>query len=204
MEFPDLEAPIKGASVQLLQNWCSLWADLLHVDMVLHGRQQLADDASLLFVRRALWESAVIAYGRTVSGGSRQLQVRELLPLMGDDAAACHEDAMRWRNKHVAHRQDRARELLTTHAVLDPVARGVTGIRVRVAPALGPEDDGGELATRLQAHVHTLRNLVWEQRIRPLEAEVIAAYAGDVEALSKLAKPVTDPQAFCLTINPSG
>ncbi|MGN6188716.1 MAG: hypothetical protein ACTHOE_07440 [Conexibacter sp.] len=205
MTSSDLEAPVKGDSVHKLRNWCSLWADLLHVDMVLHGRDQFsADDARLVFVRRALWEGAVIAYGRTVGPSSRQLQVTELLPLLGEEAEACHHDVLQWRNRHVAHRQDRARELLTAHAVLDPEARRVTGIRVRVAPSVAPEDDGGELAERLRAHVYELRNLVWEQRIRPLEAEAIAACASDVEVLCRLARPVSGPRSFALTIDPSG
>lgn len=47
-----------------LRKWGSLWLDLLHAEMVLHERQGLPDTPTNAFTPRALWESAVIAYGR--------------------------------------------------------------------------------------------------------------------------------------------
>ena len=61
-----VDAPVSGDAVVRVESWCSLWADLLHVDMVLLAREGLAQDPRNLFARRALWDGAVIAYGRTV------------------------------------------------------------------------------------------------------------------------------------------
>jgi hypothetical protein len=61
MSTNEVEAPVEGNTVVELQDWASLWADLLHVDMALHARDQLPNEAANLFARRALWEGAVVA-----------------------------------------------------------------------------------------------------------------------------------------------
>ena len=97
-----VDAPVSGDAVVRVESWCSLWADLLHVDMVLLAREGLAQDPRNLFARRALWEGAVIAYGRTVKPGRRQVLLRNLLDELLAEANRCHDDVMRWRDKHVA------------------------------------------------------------------------------------------------------
>ena len=202
----ELEAPIQGHSVDELKDWSSLWGDLLHVDMVLLAREGLPNDGPSLFARRALWEAAVVAYGRTAISGRRQQQVGELVRILGHDAEKCHEEGMAWRNQHAAHRVDLAREKVDVRAILDPEPLRVKRIGIRVSPVLGPEDEGGALAARFQTHVKGLRDLTFDQRIRPLERIVIEECAGDIESLLQDAKPAEAPavKGLSIDISPSG
>jgi hypothetical protein len=190
--------------VSELEDWSSLWGDLLHVDMLLLARQQFADEARNVFARRGLWEAAVTAYGRTSTGGQRQKQIHELVKELGEEATRCLAAAMKWRDKHAAHRVDPKREKVEVRVILDPDERRVKRVAIRVAPTLGPEEEEDELATTLANHVKTLRDLVWEQRLAPLEHEVIAAYESDVERLlarAALVAPATT--GFAIDISPS-
>jgi len=120
METQDLAAAVKGQAADALADWASLWADLLHVDMTLHARAELTNDAEHLFVRRALWEAAVISYGRRANTGRRRQRLTELVEAEGAAAQACHRDVVAWRDRHVAHRVDRLRERVQVAAILDP------------------------------------------------------------------------------------
>src|SRR5436305_2020122 len=97
----EVEARITGDRVETLKNWASVWGDLLHVDMVLHARDGIPEHPANLFARRALWEGAVIAYGRTAKAGRRQVLIKELLDALGEDAKRIHRDVLEWRDKHV-------------------------------------------------------------------------------------------------------
>jgi hypothetical protein len=199
----ELEAPVTGASVVQLRSWSSLWADLLHVDMALHARDQLPENPTNLFVRRALWEGAVVAYGRTAKTGSRQVLIKDLLDALGPSAQRCHDEVMKWRDKHVAHRQDRSRETVTARAIVDADDHRLVAVRVRVSPATG-EEDGGQLVSAFKRHIKLLRDMTWEQRIRPLEAQIIAEYADRIDTLLAGARANTIPLGyFNIDINPS-
>jgi hypothetical protein len=82
--------------------------------------------------------------------------------------------------------------------------RRIKRVGVRVAPTLGPEEEGTDLAPRFKKLVEALRNATWEQRIAPLEARVMDAYSGDVDALLSKAKPVSAAPGFAIDISPSG
>lgn len=206
MTFNELEAPVTGQRVVELQDWSSLWGDLLHVNMLLLARDQLPHEASNLFARRGLWEAAVIAYGRTAMSGRRQQQIGELVSILGSDAKECHDEVMTWRNQHAAHQVDRSREKTEVRAILDPGQRRIKRIAIRVAPALGPEEEPGALEERFQKHVKALRDLAWEQRIRPLERRVIEECTGEIDALLGIAEPPATPpsKGFSIDISPSG
>lgn len=78
-------------------------------------------------------------------------------------------------------------------------------LNVRVAPALGPEEEAGDLVQRFEGHVKALRDRVWEERLPALEQEVLESYADRVEDLVAVAKPLTTAQnPFAIDINPSG
>jgi hypothetical protein len=202
MQPSELESRISGPAALKLKSWSSLWADLLHVDMVLDAYAQVPDHPTNLFVRRALWEGAVAAYGRTATTGSRQLQINELLEALGPDARRCHDDVMRWRNKHVAHRQDRQRETVTASAVIDSHHGRVRGVRIRVSPATGPEEDGSNLLPRFRDHIRTLRDLTWEQRLRPFEAQVLAECGPQFQRLLETATAPSEPDgSFSIQID---
>jgi hypothetical protein len=198
----ELEASISGKRVVELTSWASLWGDLLHVDMALHALQQTEDKAQNVFARRALWEGAVIAYGRTAKAGRRQVLVRDLIAAVGGEAASVHDHVLQWRDKHVAHRQDASREAVKAWAVVDAGARRAVGVHLRIAPATVPEDD---FIDSFQRHVFALRNAAWAQRIVPLEREVLADYPVPANALMERAGRPTPPvpKGFAFDVYPS-
>ncbi len=178
-----VEALVSGTTVDQLRDWASLWSDLLHVGQVLHTLDLTPANLDNVFTRRALWESAVIAYGRMATKRGRKVRFVELLATLGDDAVQCHKRVMKWRDRHIAHRQDPSRETISTHAVIAPELRRMLSIRIRVAPAIGPEQDGEALIPLFQQHVFALRNIIWEQRLGKIGAQVIAEYATKVDQL---------------------
>lgn len=199
----DLEALVTGDIVSRLQDWASLWADLLLVDMALHYRDSLPDVPTNLFARRALWEGAVVAYGRTIKIGRRQALIRDLLDDLGPGAKECHDDVIAWRDRHIAHRVDASRETVTTHAVIDPDGPRVVGVHIRVSPATEPDQEGGQLVATFQGHIKVLRDLAWEQRLQPLETEVVEHYMSKLDSLIATASPPESSTAFSVNIRPS-
>ncbi|WP_182865551.1 hypothetical protein [Mycobacteroides abscessus] len=120
-----------------LGKWSSLWADLIHVNMVLAVRTQFADVGPNVFHRRALWESAVVSYGRmVVSEKRRNVDYEELLrAARGDRGVDFHETLMEWRHDHVAHRRSRALETVAVYAdyILTSSTRSGPLCRLRAA-----------------------------------------------------------------------
>src|SRR3954453_23931319 len=99
MRMRELEASISGKRVVELTSWASLWGALLHVDMALRALQQMEGKPDKVFARRALWEGAVIAYGRTAKAGRRQVLIKDLIAAVGGEAASVHEHVLQWRDK---------------------------------------------------------------------------------------------------------
>jgi hypothetical protein len=131
---------LTGLNVTYLQRWASAWGDLHAADMALFERRELDDSkAANLYLRRALWESAIASCGRC--GFSNKKRKIPLTGCLDRDRrgrrAAVHERLMDWRHNHVAHR-DRA-ELESVEAVLT-YARGHGAPDV---PQSGAEHRGG-------------------------------------------------------------
>ncbi|WP_197481802.1 hypothetical protein RBB84_02025 [Rhodococcus sp. D-6] len=142
-----------------LRKWASLWADLLHVDMTLLGLRETPNTPSTVFVRRSLWEAAVIAYGRmTMSNRGRKVDFDDLLSVAGDRET--HDRILGWRHGHVAHRRRGEFEKVDLVEQFDD-AGALVKIEVVVAPAIGPV--GGDLVQRFAAHIHELRTTLWER-----------------------------------------
>jgi hypothetical protein len=202
----DLKVRIEDPSVAELLDWASLWGDLLHVDMVLLAREGIDVAAPNLFIRRALWESAVISYGRTATSGRRQSQIEELLTLLSPDERSFHQEVMAWRNQHVAHRVDLSREQAEAIAIIHPEAPSIKAIQIRVNPVLGPEDEDDDLANRFKKYIEVLRNLAWTQKMAPLEQKAIEENSANVGNLitEGLAPAETDDRGFYIDIDPTG
>lgn len=207
MQSPVLFAPISGPSTAQLESWAGLWGDLLHVDMVLQYRTGLAPDKPAeVFARRALWEGAVIAYGRTFKSGRRKVVLKDLIERIGGNAPQIHDEITRWRDRHVAHRVDQDRETVGTTAEIDPDGPRIIQLRVGVAPATGPDAEGDDLVSRFHPYVETLRNVVWAERIDPLAAQAVREIGVDGLAalMNNAAEPPPTPSArFEITIRPS-
>lgn len=158
-----------------LGKWASLWADLIHVDMVLAARKGVADVAANVFHRRALWESAIVSYGRmAVSEKRRNVDYEELLrAARSDRGVEFHETLMGWRHDHVADRKSRDLETVTVYAdYLDTEPDVLDSIRASVSPWGGPADDSS-LTVEFGEHVKTLRSTLWDQYLSPI-GELIA------------------------------
>lgn len=153
----------------------SLWTDLIHVDMVLLARTEVPDVAANVFHRRALWESAIVSYGRmAVSEKRRNVDYEELLrAARGDRGVEFHETLMGWRHDHVAHRKSRSLESVAVYAdYLDEAPDVLDSIRVSVSPSGGPADDS-PLVVEFCEHIKTLRDKLWEKYLAPV-GELIA------------------------------
>ena len=82
--------------------------------------------------------------------------------------------------------------------------RRVTRINIRVAPALGPEDEADDLVRRFETHVRSLRDRIWEVHFRSLEQQALEANADRIDHLLAVAQPLTVATGFAIDIDPSG
>lgn len=147
----------------------------------------------------------MISYGRTANTGRRRQHLTDLVSALGVDAERCHRDVMTWRNRHVAHRVDRLRESVEVEAIIDPTECRLKRLHIRVAPALGPKEEGDDLVQRFESHVKALRDRLWQERFPTLEQEVLEDHADGVEDLLPIAQPLRAAQShFAIDINPSG
>lgn len=190
----ELWGTLTGLKVTYAQRWCSVWADLLFADMALMYRSELDDaKAATMFHRRALWESAVVSYGRcAVSDQKRKVPFEDFVrEVTGGDGLALHERIMDWRHGHVAHRKRSEFESIeTVLAYANPPAHP-TALRLLLGIDLGPKNDD-ELVVAFQSHVKTLRDAIYEQRIAPLGLEIIDDYNAGLVARPAQLHPARD------------
>jgi hypothetical protein len=180
---------LTGLNVTFAQRWCSAWGDLLSADMVLNARLGLANTPANLFQRRALWESAVACYGRLiVSDQKRKIPFKEFVEeITGVDGLAIHERIMDWRQGHVVHRTDAEFESIETVLAFAQGSAAPTGLHIVLGTDLGPEDDS-EFVVSFREHVKTLRDAIYEKRLRPLGVSII-------EDLNKGRITLSEPRA---------
>ncbi|QNJ91216.1 hypothetical protein HZU40_23785 [Mycolicibacterium fluoranthenivorans] len=155
--------------------WSSLWADLIHIDMVLAARSEVPNVPANVFHRRGLWESAIVSYGRmAVSERRRKLDHEDLLrAARGDRGVEFHEVLMGWRHDHVAHRLSQDLETVTVCVDYpDEQPDVLDSIRVFVSPSGGPVDDS-PFVVEFREHAKALRDALWEKYLAP-PAEMIA------------------------------
>jgi hypothetical protein len=172
-----------------LGKWASLWFDLLHVDVVLGDRLNTPDKPSTAFTRRALWESAVISYGRMeASTKKRNLTHLDLLKAAGGEKAVeLHTEIMRWRNDHVAHRLSRDFESAAVFAdYSDGEGAEPDTLTLTVSTWAGPKDNSA-LVVEFREHVKRLRDTLWAEYLAPI-GEAIA------RRLRTEPSPVTESQ----------
>ncbi|MEU4710855.1 hypothetical protein AB0G00_30950 [Nocardia salmonicida] len=116
---------LDSVDTNVLRKWCSAWLDLTHTDSVLLERLKTPDASPNLFLRRGLWEAAVVSYGRVgPSHQRRKIDLDALFLASGDSGASdFHNVISKWRHGHVTHRADTAFEtvdaLLSVDATLE-------------------------------------------------------------------------------------
>lgn len=163
------------ADANRLGKWSSLWADLMHTGMVLLARTEVPDTPGNVLHRRALWESAIVSYGRmAVSEKRRNVEYEDLLrAARGARGVEFHETLMQWRHDHVEHRKSRDLEVVAVYAdYLDADPDVLDSIRVSISPSGGPIDDS-PFVVEFGLHVKALRDTLWEKYLAPI-GELIA------------------------------
>lgn len=183
----------------VLRKWGSLWADLLHVDMALLQLNSTPTVPANIFTRRALWESAIVSYGRmAMSDRVRGVEYRELLEACGGESAmAVHERAMDWRHGHVAHRRNKEFEAVDVLASFD--GEGLASVQLTVTPVVDPKGDGG-FVEEFTGHVERLRNALWERYLAPLAERLVARVRADSSILAASFAPSPGDESFVLTL----
>ncbi|MGW4718194.1 hypothetical protein [Nocardia sp. NPDC004260] len=194
-------ASLDSVDADVLRKWGSAWLDLRHADSVLEARLNTPVTPSNLFVRRALWEAAVISYGRVgQSTRRRKIDLAGLFAASGDpDASNFHDTIKEWRHGHVAHRADAAFEsvdaLLCVDASLTPSA-----LKLVIETDIGPQDDE-QLAEKFRAHVILLHNTIWERFMVPLAAKLTEkAQRNTVDPGSVMPYPTPSAHGFIATL----
>ncbi len=107
---PMPRSAVEGDDAADYADLVTLIGDLERVIDATHAiRRYMAEDNTL--VASALWESAVITYGRCFTTGKSALGKRprrkmppEALDVLGPDLRKAHEDVVEMRNRHVGHR----------------------------------------------------------------------------------------------------
>ncbi len=152
--------------------WFSIWGDLRHVRQALYDRRQIEDTGVNLFVRRAIWEGAVISYGRCYITGRRRSLLRKYKGGMKPEQRNRHDETLHWRDKHVGHRVDPALEVAITVAEVD-AAGTLLKVSGRITPTISPSQVA---AQELEDLAEALSDMVWEKELIPLERKIRDSY----------------------------
>lgn len=146
--------------------------DMLQTNQALHDRGNIEETAANIFTRRAMWDGAVIAYCRCYKTGRRRALLKQLLDELTPPERARHDETIRWRDRHIAHRVDPDLETAAAIATLDAAGR-LLKIEGRVTTSTyPPEQEVAELA----GLVTLLKDRVWETRLVPLENKLRTEY----------------------------
>ena len=148
-------------------------------------RERLEFKPSNIFHRRALWESAVVSYGRVgFSDQKRKVSFRDFVEeVAGTDGLALHDRIMDWRHGHVAHRRDAEFESVETVLAFANGSTSPNALRVVLGVDAGPRDDS-EFVTAFRQHVKVMRDAMHEKKLAPLAVDI----AGDINS-GRIARP---------------
>jgi hypothetical protein len=184
-ESLEIELLLGGPLAREMADWASIWADLMHVESLLESRNNTPNTPVNAFIRRGMWEAALVSYGRTVNSGRRR-GMQELVECFDCEQLKIHEIILTWRNQHVAHRVDPDRETTVVAALADEARSRIYGLRVHVSPTFGPDFDDPDLEKSFQAHVYRLRNQIWEEYLVPLKLRLLSECGDAVLAVAPL------------------
>lgn len=117
-------------------------------------------------------DGAISAYGRCFVDSTRADAV-DLLPIIksfGLDAERVHDEALKWRHRHIAHRLESEWEHIDVKLYWPENKAGSVGIRATLTSTLGPDD---EFADKLGKHCVELANYIWENELTPTKSRYI-------------------------------
>lgn len=197
MAVGDVEYPLKRGPTKELKAWASAWLDLLQVQLMLQQFLEIdrSEPLTLVIQRRALADDALMAYARLFNAGARRgvVDLRQWIQELGDESVALHAEAMRWRDKHIAHRADDDLEYLSLTLVWENFGASKPGLRLRLETATGPDD---ELAQDLLIMSKQLADWVWERELWPRQQDWLNQLGPQaIEGMRLKAKPFQDDQS---------
>jgi hypothetical protein len=201
---PELETRVRDDQALRLTDKVSLWADLLLVRQSLHSRKSLPNSASEIFTRRALWEQAVIAYARCFGTGRRERVPDHIMRGISSDLLEVHEEVLKWRNTHVAHRVEAKFERAEATVVYSAGSDDPESVRVRVHLPVGPNEES--FADDFEKLADKIKNAIWEQYFPVLELDLLRVHA-EREETRRQAEPIQDESSssvYVITVNPTG
>jgi hypothetical protein len=176
MPIGDFEAELRNPRAKRdASAWASVWWDLRTAAQILHTRSQLPIGAyESAFTRRAMIDGAIVTYGRAFVGGARHdiADAYALVTEMGERALQVHDEAMRWRHRHVAHRVEADWEHSDVRLLWGAFGELAPTFRIRLVTALGPDND---FAAELGEHSKALADRVWENRLIPIKDRYFAS-----------------------------
>jgi hypothetical protein len=174
--------------------------------MVLHERSEIKEVPTSVFVRRALWEQAVIAYGRCFLSGSRIQLPARFIDDLSEEAKRVHRAVLEWRAKHVAHRVGSLFEKVEVGLIYFAPDEDADKVEIRVETQAGPPDP--ELPRKLEELTQALRNRLWATYFPTLEAELVARYRGDQQLRARsivdMDEMSSTKERVIYTLNPTG
>lgn len=128
-------------------------------------RQEIPNTATNMFARRAMWESAIVSYGRMGASDNRKVDFQTFVTDVGGiEGVQLHSELMTWRHDHVAHRSGTQFEETVVAAYF--ADSDVNHLSVNVSTDVGPADDS-DFAERFRSHVKRLRDHLWESYMAP-------------------------------------
>ncbi|MCV7423811.1 hypothetical protein H7K45_24965 [Mycobacterium yunnanensis] len=153
-------------------DWWSVWYDLLSARQALHDRNFIPNKPSNMYGRRAMWDGAVVAYCRGFKPGRQSALLGPLLNSLTPLQRARHDEALHWRDKHIAHRVDKKLEHVAVTAMVDADGQ-VVEVQGSVTTTMMPPESA---ILEFAKVVDLLKDLVWEKRLVPLEADLKQEY----------------------------
>ena len=114
-----------------------------------------------------------------------------------------HDEIMRWRNQHVAHRVESDFEEASVTLIYRSDEDEPVGARIRVRLPMGPEDE--RLAEALAMLAVELKDRLWPEWFPRLEEQLLHRYRADSEkrAAASVVNTVSTPSSYITTINPT-
>jgi hypothetical protein len=164
------EIILKSPLAREYAEWWSIWCDLLSARQALHDRNGIEATPSNMFSRRALWDGAVVAYCRCYKTGRQRAMLGKMLDGLTRSQRARHDEAMHWRDKHIAHRVDKKLETVMVVAIVD-AADQVVEVEGRVTTSMFPAESA---IAELAEVVNLLKDRVWEERLVPIKNSLVA------------------------------
>lgn len=183
---------VNGPNAARIADWSSMVQDLTLAAECCERLARFPDEPQEgedMVVRRALWQAAIISYGRAfTSGKGHQGQKREPFPDVVLDTLTAEQrelhDAVRdERNQHVGHRVDeREQGLVNVYLTPPDRGRGVECVAAPLVTMVGPTREYVERVRNLAAYLaHHLTD-----GVRHAQGVVLEAAKRDLDRLYEL------------------